>query len=274
MLSRLFFGDNMLSIAKWDIFECPTVNRRPRKAMDWHCVPVELNSSGRLELVAKGESGLVAYAVFMMLVQYSASQPMERRGVLRRSNGEPLSTQQLCQIVGCSPKIFEKSLQILIKIGWILVSDKSEQAETNLDKPLETEIVSREEEIRKEEIREEKRIKREKKEAEQKWFDEFWSYFPRKQNKKAARAAFDKAIEEADVHNIINAARLYSESRVVAEGRFIMNPNNWLTKGAYDDDPAEWNRIKAPENETFTQTRIKNTAIAATNWEPSERKRK
>ena len=259
----------MLQIAKWDIFECPTVNRRPKKAMDWHCVPVELNSSGRLELVAKGESGFVAYAVFMMLVQYSASQPMERRGVLRRSNGEPVSKQQLCQIIGCSPIVFDQSLEILIRIGWILESDKFGQVETNLDKPLETKIVSRGEEIRGDKTREE-----EKREAEQKWFDEFWFYFPRKVNRKAAKAAFEQAIEEDDVHHIINAARLYSGSRVVAEGRFIMNPNNWLTKGAYDDDPEEWNRVKAPENETFTQTRIKNTAIAATQWEPTERKEK
>ncbi len=259
----------MISIAKWELFECPTVNRRPKKAMDWHCVPVELNSSGRLALVAMGESGLVAYAVFMMLVQYSASQPMERRGVLRRSNGKPLSNQQLCQIVGVAPSVLEKSLEILTQIGWLVVSDKSGQIQTNQDKPLETKIVSRREEIRVDKTREE-----EKREAEQKWFDQFWGYYPRKQNKKAAREAFDRAILECDVHLIIDMARLYADSRVVAEGRFVQNPNTWLSNGAYDDDPVEWNRIKAPENETFTQTRIKNTAIAATNWEPSERKEK
>ena len=154
----------MLIIKKWEVFECPTVSRRPKGRMDWHCVPVEPNSSGRLSLLSLGESGLIAYGVFMMLVQYSATQPIELRGSLQRANGDRLTDQQLCQILMLDAKVWSRAVKTLKSVGWLVETDctteqalrSSEQAVTSRDKPANdlSTTVSRGEEIREEEKRE------------------------------------------------------------------------------------------------------------------------
>ena len=75
-------------------------------------------------------------------------------------------------------------------------------------------------------------------------FVEFWNLYPRKVNKKAALKAWEKATKEtpAEQQFIIKAAEMYAASDIAADGEFVPHPATWLNKGAYLDDPAEWER--------------------------------
>jgi hypothetical protein len=67
-------------------------------------------------------------------------------------------------------------------------------------------------------------------------FEEFWEVYPKKQNRKLARAAFDKIFfpalgreklnERAD--NVIEQCRRYAQDVTGTEPRFIKMPENWL----------------------------------------------
>lgn len=110
----------MLRIYKWEVFECPQVSKRPKKRMDYYFSPVELHSTGRMKLMRQGIAGIVAYGVFQMLVMYSATLPVERRGELSRSSGEPMTFEDLAQILMVDLTVFRSSIELLIQCGWIL----------------------------------------------------------------------------------------------------------------------------------------------------------
>ena len=61
-------------------------------------------------------------------------------------------------------------------------------------------------------------------------------------NKKAALKAWDKATKETPAEKIIGAAEMYAASDIAADGEFVPHPATWLNKGAYLDNPAEWER--------------------------------
>jgi hypothetical protein len=67
-------------------------------------------------------------------------------------------------------------------------------------------------------------------------FEEFWELYPKKQNRRLARAAFDKLFfpalgkerlnERAD--NVVEQTRRYAQEVIGTEPRFIKMPENWL----------------------------------------------
>lgn len=113
----------MLTIYKWEVFECPQASKRPKKRMDYYFSPVELHSTGRMKLMRQGTAGIVAYGVFQMLVMYSATLPVERRGELSRSSGEPMTLEDLAQILMVELAVFTSSLELLVNCGWIIQGD-------------------------------------------------------------------------------------------------------------------------------------------------------
>lgn len=72
-------------------------------------------------------------------------------------------------------------------------------------------------------------------------FDTFWSVYPKKVGKEAARKAFAKAKVPAD--RLISAveAQKNSEQWRKEGGRYIPNPATWLNQGRWDDE------IQAPK---------------------------
>lgn len=66
-------------------------------------------------------------------------------------------------------------------------------------------------------------------------FDEFWSAYPRKTAKEAARKAWPKAAKKADPNKIIAAARRYAVKRAGEDDRYTAHPATWLNAGSYDD---------------------------------------
>ena len=67
-------------------------------------------------------------------------------------------------------------------------------------------------------------------------FDEFWEYYPKKQNRKAAKAEFSRLLFPAlgrerlnfRKQNIIAQAIRYANENTDTEPRYIKNPDNWL----------------------------------------------
>lgn len=69
-------------------------------------------------------------------------------------------------------------------------------------------------------------------------FDEFWSTYPRRTGKEAARRAWAKALTLADPDVIIAAAARYRD-KPGREPTYTKHPTTWLNQGCWDDEPDE-----------------------------------
>ena len=67
-------------------------------------------------------------------------------------------------------------------------------------------------------------------------FDEFWSIYPLRVGKDAARRAWAKAIRRATADDITAGARRYRDDPNRDEG-YTKHPATWLNAGCWDDDP-------------------------------------
>lgn len=67
-------------------------------------------------------------------------------------------------------------------------------------------------------------------------FDRFWSVYPRREAKGAARKAWDKAIVRVDSERILAAAEKYRD-RPGREPQFTAHAATWLNADRWDDEP-------------------------------------
>lgn len=65
-------------------------------------------------------------------------------------------------------------------------------------------------------------------------FDEFWTAYPKKADKGAARRAWTTAAKKADPQHIVEAATRYSHDPR-REDRYTKNPASWLNAEAWDN---------------------------------------
>ena len=70
-------------------------------------------------------------------------------------------------------------------------------------------------------------------------FEDFWKIYPRKTAKKAARAAFLKAVKSAGGMTlpILAGARRFAEDPNLPELQFVPMPTTWLNQGRWEDGP-------------------------------------
>lgn len=73
---------------------------------------------------------------------------------------------------------------------------------------------------------------------EQDDFDRFWALWPRKIAKKAARKAWDKAVKDDTVLDIMSGVHEYIKNLPEQE-KFIPHPATWLSQGRYFDEKFE-----------------------------------
>lgn len=66
-------------------------------------------------------------------------------------------------------------------------------------------------------------------------FDVFWTIWPRKDAKKAAQAAWSKAIKRASAEQIIFAAANYAQSPHRPEKQYVPHAATWLNGDRWDD---------------------------------------
>jgi hypothetical protein len=67
-------------------------------------------------------------------------------------------------------------------------------------------------------------------------WEEFWNIYPRKQEKKAARASFVKALKQVSLDELLAGARRYAADPNRAK-EFTKLPATWLNRGCWDDEP-------------------------------------
>lgn len=76
------------------------------------------------------------------------------------------------------------------------------------------------------------------------WFDKFWSVYPRRVGKGAARKAWDKVARHCERHadapslrDICNAAWRYANDPNLPELQFVPHPATWLNQERWEDGP-------------------------------------
>jgi hypothetical protein len=74
-------------------------------------------------------------------------------------------------------------------------------------------------------------------------FDEFWTVYPLRKAKGAARTAWAKALKKTDAHVIIAAAASYRDDPN-RDPRFTKHPATWLNGECWNDEPTERRRAK------------------------------
>lgn len=70
-------------------------------------------------------------------------------------------------------------------------------------------------------------------------FDEFWTAYPRKQQKISAARMYKRVLKMTNATQIIRAAKLYAQERAGKEHVYTKLPATWLNSGAWDDYPEE-----------------------------------
>lgn len=74
-------------------------------------------------------------------------------------------------------------------------------------------------------------------------FDAFWSAYPKKVGKEAARKAFEKSKQPVNVLIEAIEKQKASEQWTREGGRYIPNPTTWLNQGRWQDELAPMNRL-------------------------------
>ena len=68
-------------------------------------------------------------------------------------------------------------------------------------------------------------------------FEIFWSIYPRRTGKQAAKASFEKAVKSVGLDKVMDGVRALANDPNLPEEKFIPNPATWLNQGRWDDDP-------------------------------------
>lgn len=68
-------------------------------------------------------------------------------------------------------------------------------------------------------------------------FDSFWSSYPRKVGKATAKRAFEKALEETSVEEILEGVARFATDPNLPEPQFIPYPSTWLNREGWADEP-------------------------------------
>lgn len=80
-------------------------------------------------------------------------------------------------------------------------------------------------------------------------FDEFWTTYPRKEGKGAARKAYAKALGKVTAGVLLAGAQRYRDapSRTARPLRYTAHPATWLNAERWDDEPESDDTILAPQ---------------------------
>jgi biotin operon repressor len=68
-------------------------------------------------------------------------------------------------------------------------------------------------------------------------FEAFWSFYPKKTDKGAARRAFRKVAKTTDLALVVDGAGRYAEDPNLPEKQYIKNPATWLNAEAWNNGP-------------------------------------
>lgn len=67
-------------------------------------------------------------------------------------------------------------------------------------------------------------------------FERWWTIYPRREGKQAARKSFDKALRAVDLDRLCAGAERYARHVKYSDRRYIKQPTTWLNQGCWDDE--------------------------------------
>jgi len=127
-------------------------------------------------------------------------------------------------------------------LAWFLSDPNPESENPKLENPTLENQTAIEENLKEKKTREEVNPQASLEEA----FLEFWSLYPRKVEKIAARKAFFKASKEVEACQLVEGARRLANDPNLPAKQFIKHPATWLNCGGWLDEPFP-ERVKTPE---------------------------
>lgn len=263
----------MIAIAKWnEKFE--NADTRKRERLGWYLAPSGNDSKGYRELMRKGAHGLLCLGVFSAMCQLMATLPKAHRGRLMNSDGTPMELEdimELCRMTGMEAADFRQITGTLLEVGWLVdfqPNPPSKKATAENDPKIPAEVFPNSEinggsasdlppacqspatnilDLLKEKEKEKEKFKKEtaspKSSAQSaepaSEFDRFWSAYPKKTGKQAARNAWKSSAKRRPAFAAIMAkleAFKQSDQWTREDGRFIPNPATWINQGRWDDE--------------------------------------
>ena len=96
-------------------------------------------------------------------------------------------------------------------------------------------------------------------------FDQWWSYYPRKEGKGAARKEFDKALKKTSLEILIASATSYRDDPN-REARFTVQPARWLREERWEDAALPSMVVRKPRK----LTNAEEGALLVAQWRAEE----
>lgn len=227
---------NCYRIKDWDDnFEVSQSRKAERPdRLSWVAVPNRHDGRGYRRLVRQ-PNGLALYGAWHLILQVASKCPV--RGTLADKDG-PLSAFDIADKCSVGVEIIEDALKVLCssEIGWV-EQCHWEPATTAL--PEQSTILSQQDKQDKT-----RQNKTEQHTAGADAFGRFWIVYPRKIAKPAAAKAWKQAVCRADPEAIIAAAKEFSATPKGQAGEYCPHPATWLNQERWNDDRAEWNRVR------------------------------
>ena len=118
----------ILTVRDWvDLYENSETRRR--KQLGWVLTPNRHDSLGYCRLMAKGEEGCLIFGVWNVLLQLASRGTEEVRGYFVDDLGNPYSILDISIKTRVPETALEKSIPILIEIGWLIELSSEEFAQ-------------------------------------------------------------------------------------------------------------------------------------------------
>lgn len=222
-------------IRRWDeVFER---NRtREVKTMTWVALPLE-RGDGYTQIAAE-DDGASIYGVWAGIIHVAAK--CDPRGTLVRRMGEAHDSASISRLTGFSRWSVDRAWDFLVNIGWLELSETSQEGAPLASQVSATIDKSRGDEKREEKMREENRDGRQDRPTRvaSKELEAIWALYPKKVGKIAAFKAMRKALGNgtgATLESLAEAVSRYAAEVRGKERQHIKNPQGWFNDGRYLD---------------------------------------
>ena len=80
-------------------------------------------------------------------------------------------------------------------------------------------------------------------------FDLFWSSYPRRIGKGAARVAFKRALKRVSLDELLEAVEYFRHTEIGRDKKFCPYPATWLNQDRWADERSEWGEYRPPQPE-------------------------
>ena len=229
---------------------------RKRMRLGWFLCPSGNDSAGYIELMSHGERGIMAYAVFIAMCQWSATCVPDVRGKVARSSGRPAHIRQIAAILRMPEAVVRDALELLCsdEIGWMQFDGDGENPvnpRENAECASHLPVVCQSSagrvpqgegkgEGKGEDISSADRGRYSED------FENFWSRFPKTRRTKKGEAyrRWRVIVRTTPASVLISKAAEYAQSeRGLSE--YAVMPSVWLNGRMWEDEPEAWTMAKA-----------------------------